>query len=235
MLKQEIATFDNGTVLYLAEDISQGKAYFIKAFKGEQSGDAAKLRDGFYAEAKSLAHLNHRNILQAIDFFEENGVFYLVQEHFDSYRLDEIINHHGGNKELPTLHVIKQVLKALSFAHSRGVLHKGVSAACVLVAKNGLIKVDGFGAASHMPLEAGTSATFFAATAYMSPEQLVNAKAIDHRSDIYSVGMLMYQMLSGAPPGSRLDHHSADAADGRGYPRYPREMPQARSSACGNN
>ena len=200
LLKKEMATFDNGTVLYLAEDIASGVSYFIKAFKGGESSDAAKLRDSFYAEAKSLAHLNHRNILQTIDFFEEEGAFYLVQEHVVSYRLDEIIKHHGGNKELPTLHVIKQVLKALSFAHSRGVIHRGVSASNVYVAKNGLVKLDGFGASSHMPIEAGTGANFFAAAAYMSPEQIVNPREIDHRSDVYSVGMLMYQMLTGAPP-----------------------------------
>ncbi len=200
MLKQEISTFENGTVLYLAEDISKGVSYFIKAFKGGQNGDAAKLRDSFYAEAKKLAHLNHTNILQTIDFFEEEGVFYLVQEHFGAYRLDEIINHHGGSKELPTLHVIKQLLKALSFAHSRGIIHRGVSATNVFVAKNGLVKLDGFGASSHMPTEAGSSANFFAAAGYMSPEQIVNPKAIDNRSDIYSVGMLMYQMLTGEPP-----------------------------------
>ena len=200
LLKKEMATFDNGTVLYLAEDIANGVSYFIKAFKGGESSDAARLRDSFYAEAKNLAHLNHRNILQTIDFFEEDEAFYLVQEHVVSYRLDEIIKHHGGNKELPTLHVIKQVLKALSFAHSRGVIHRGVSAANVFVAKNGLVKLDGFGASSHMPIEAGTGANLFAAAAYMSPEQIVNPKAIDLRSDIYSVGMLMYQMLTGAPP-----------------------------------
>ena len=200
LLTQEVATFDNGTVLYLAEDIANGVSYFIKAFKGGESSDADKLRDYFYAEAKKLAHLNHRNILQTIDFFEEGHTFYLVQEHVVSYRLDEIIKHHSGNKELPTLHVIKQVLKALSFAHSRGVIHRGVSASNVFVAKNGLVKLDGFGASSHMPLEAGTGANFFAAAAYMSPEQIVNPKEIDHRSDVYSVGMLIYQMLTGAPP-----------------------------------
>jgi phosphate transport system substrate-binding protein len=200
MLKKEMATFENGTVLYLAEDVSRKEPCFIKTFKGGQNSDETKLRDFFYAEAKNLAHLNHRNILQAIDFFEENGVFYLVQEYFDSYRLDEIIRHHGGNKEQPTLHVIKQVLKALSFAHSRGVIHRGVSATCVFLSKNGVVKLDGFGASSHMPIEAGTGANFFAAAAHMSPEQIVNPKAIDHRSDIYSAGMLMYQMLTGAPP-----------------------------------
>ena len=200
LLKKEISTFENGTVLYLAEEISRGVSYFIKAFKGGENGDAAKLRDSFYTEAKNLAHLNHKNILQTIDFFEEEGVFYLVQEHFGAHRLDEIISHHGGSKELPTLHVIKQVLKALSFAHSRGVIHRGVSTTNVFVAKNGLVKLDGFGASSHMPTEAGSSANFFAATGYMSPEQIVNPKAIDKRSDIYSVGMLMYQMLTGAPP-----------------------------------
>jgi phosphate transport system substrate-binding protein len=68
------------------------------------------------------------------------------------------------------------------------------------VTKNGLVKLDGFGASSHMPIEAGTGANFFAAAAYMSPEQIVNPREIDHRSDVYSVGMLMYQMLTGAPP-----------------------------------
>ena len=200
LLKEEMTTFENGTVLYLAEDVSRKGSCFVKIFKGGQNSDATKLRDYFYAEAKNLAHLNHRNILQAIDFFEEDGVFCLVQEYFDSYRLDEIIRHHGGNKELPTLHVIKQVLKALSFAHSRGVIHRGVGATSVFLAKNGLVKLDGFGASSHMPMEAGTGANFFAAAVHMSPEQIVNPKAIDHRSDIYSVGLLMYQMLTGVPP-----------------------------------
>jgi phosphate transport system substrate-binding protein len=200
MLKQEIATFDNGTVLYLAEDISKGVSYFIKVFRGTQNSDPTKLRDYFYAEAKSLAHLNHSNILQTIDFFEEDGVFYLVQEHFESYRLDEIIAHHEGSKELPTLHVIKQVLKALSFAHSRGVIHRGVSSTNVYVAKNGHVKLDGFGASSPTPVEAGSGANFFAMAAYMSPEQIMNPKAIDLRTDVYSVGMLMYQMLTGVPP-----------------------------------
>ncbi|MEI6215063.1 MAG: substrate-binding domain-containing protein [Desulfuromonadales bacterium] len=199
-IQKEIATFDNGTVLYHASDIAEGRSYFIKVFKGGHNGDSAKLRDSFYAEAKNLAHLNHRNILQAIDFFEDEGGFYLVQEYFNSYRLDEIINHHGGSKELPTLHVIKQVLKALSFAHGRGVIHREVSSANVLVARNGEVKLDGFGASSHLLLEAGTSANLFAAASYMSPEQIVNPKAIDRRSDIYSVGMLMYKMLTGAPP-----------------------------------
>lgn len=200
MLKQEMATFENGTALYLAEDISKGESFFIKVFKVGQGSEAAKMRDFFYTEAKNLAHLNHRNILQAVDFFEEEGCFYLVQEHFVSYRLDEIINHHGGNKELPTLHVIKQVLKALSYAHGRGVLHRGVSSTSGYVAKNGLVKLDGFGASSTTPIETASGAGFIAAAAYMSPEQIVNPKAIDHRSDIYSVGMLMYQMLTGAPP-----------------------------------
>ena len=200
MLKQEIATFDNGTVLYLAEEISKGGSYFIKVFKGGQRSDAAKLRDYFYTEAKNLAHLNHSNILQTIDFFEEGDVFYLVQEYVDSYRLDEIIKHHEGSKELPTLHVIKQVLKALSFAHSRGVIHRGVNASSIFVARNGLVKLDGFGASSLTAVEAGNGANFFAMAAYMSPEQIVNPKAIDLRSDIFSAGMLMYQMLTGAPP-----------------------------------
>lgn len=200
LLKQEIATFDNGTVLYLAEEISKGGSYFIKVFKSGVNGDAGKMRDFFYTEAKSLAHLNHPNILQTIDFFEDDACFYLVQEHLASYRLDEIISHHKGNKELPTLHVIKQLLKALSFAHSRGVIHRAVSSTNVYVARNGLVKLDGFGASSLSPVEAGTGSNFFAAAAYMSPEQIVNPKAIDLRSDIYSVGMLMYQMLTGAPP-----------------------------------
>jgi phosphate transport system substrate-binding protein len=200
MLKQEIANYENGIVLYLAEDISKGASYFIKAFKVAQSSEAARMRDYFYTEAKNLAHLTHRNILQAVDFFEENEIFYLVQEHFVSYRLDEIIDHHGGNKELPTLHVIKQLLRALSYAHSRGVLHKGVSSTSGFVARNGLVKLDGFGASSTTPIQTSSGAGFIAAAACMSPEQIVNPKEIDHRSDIYSVGMLMYQMLTGAPP-----------------------------------
>lgn len=198
LLKQEITTFDNGSTLYLAEDISRNEPCFIKAFK-EGLNTADKQRDFFYTEAKKLAHLNHDNILQALDFFEEDGTFYLVQEHFVSFRLDEVINHHGASGEMPTLNVIKQVLRALSFAHSRGVIHRGVNAGCVFMAKDGQIKLDGFGASSHMPTEAASGANFFAAAASMSPEQIVNPRAIDHRADIYSAGLLMYQILTGAP------------------------------------
>jgi phosphate transport system substrate-binding protein len=200
LLKNEIASFENGTVLHLAEDISKGTQYFIKAFTSGQDSDAAKMRDHFYVEAKKLAHLNHQNILQTIDFFEENDVFYLVQEHFGSYRLDEIISHHGGCKVLPTLHVIKQVLKALMFAHGRGVIHRGINSENIYVAKDGTVKLDGFGASNTLATDTVTGANFMAAAAYMSPEQIMNPKTIDHRSDIYSVGMLMYQMLTGTPP-----------------------------------
>jgi phosphate transport system substrate-binding protein len=199
LLKKELATFENGTIQYQAEDISSGTPYIIKAFHVSDDG-AAALRDRFYSDAKTLAHLNHTNILQSIDFFEDGGSFYLVQEHFGSFRLDEIINHHGGNKELPTLHVIKQVLRALGFAHSRGVFHRNVTAANVSVAKNGQVKLDGFGVASQLPTESSSSTTFLAAARSMSPEQIVNPKATDSRSDIYSVGMLMYQMLTGKSP-----------------------------------
>jgi phosphate transport system substrate-binding protein len=200
LLKKEITAFENGMVLYLAEEITKGTQYFFKVFKPGLGSDDAKMRDHFYSEAKKLAHLNHQNILQTTDFFEENGSFYLVQEHFDSYRLDEIIQHHGGCKVLPTLHVIKQVLKALTFAHSRGVIHRGINAENIYVARDGKVKLDGFGASNPISIEAVTGTNFMAAAAYMSPEQIMNPKNIDHRSDIYSVGMLMYQMLTGAPP-----------------------------------
>jgi phosphate transport system substrate-binding protein len=196
VLRKELYDYGNGAVLYLAEEISQGVLYFIKKFS--KSGiETAVIRDSFYTEAKNLAHLNHENILQAIDFFEDAGCFYLVQEHFTFFRLDEIIGHHGRSKVLPTLHVIKQVLRALSFAHSRGVQHRGIRATNVYVSRNGKVKLDGFGASNPLLADTGTSANFFAGTTYMSPEQIVNPKSMDQRSDIYSVGMLMYQMLSG--------------------------------------
>ena len=162
-------------------------------------------RERFLVEARMLARLNHPNITQIHDAFfnEEEGNLYLVMEYVDGRDLSEII---GAGTSLPLdiiLEVAVGILRALSYAHQQDVVHRDVKPANVMIADD--VKLTDFGLASlRSILDRGTG--FMAGTpAYMAPEQ-IEGQAIDGRADLYALGVLLYEMLS----GGRLPFEHAD-------------------------
>ncbi|HPX60237.1 MAG TPA: protein kinase [Deltaproteobacteria bacterium] len=186
--------------LLVAEHLQLGKRFFIKSLAPLNDSDG-QFRDRFYDEARLLARLNHPNILQATDFFQLDGRYYLAMEYFDGPTLEKMLNHNKQFPEQHALHYFKQLLRGLSFAHEQGVVHRNMRPAMILMNRQGQLKISDFGVAmilgNGQREELGQA---FGDAGFMSPEQIINPRNIDQRSDIYSAGVILFQMLTGALP-----------------------------------
>jgi len=186
--------------LYIGEHLQLGKRFFLKSMSPANRTDN-HFRDRFYEEAKLLARLNHPNILQATDFFQQDDCFYLAMEYFAGPTLEKMIHFNKLFPEKHALKYFKQLLRGLAFAHDHGVVHRNMRPSMVLLNRQGDLKISDFGVA--MILGKGKLEELGQVdgdAGYMSPEQIVNPKNVDQRSDIYSAGIILFQMLSGKLP-----------------------------------
>jgi predicted ATPase/DNA-binding SARP family transcriptional activator len=179
--------------LWLATDTLLDRPVAIKCPK---AADDPIRRERFLVEARMLARLNHPNITQIYDaFFDEGeGNLYLVMEYVDGRDLSDIIK---AGTSLPLdiiLEVTVGILRALSYAHQQGVVHRDVKPANVMIAED--VKLMDFGLANLRSI-LGRGAGFMAGTpAYMAPEQ-IEGRAVDGRADLYALGVILFEMLSG--------------------------------------
>ena len=156
----------------------------------------------FRREAKLLASLDHNNIVRLNEYFENKGEFYLIMEYVDGIELDQYINTISGPiVESELIPLFKQMLDAIGYAHKKGLVHRDIKPANILISKDGKLKVLDFGIAKLKTDDQGlTNAGVQVGTiAYMSPEQ-VRAEEVDFQSDIYSLGVTLYQMAVGKAP-----------------------------------
>jgi ribosomal protein L37E len=187
-------------VVFLAEHVTLGKPFAVKCLGPELTGNP-QFRDRFYREAQAQARLEHPNIVRVTDFFEEGSKFYLVMEYVDGQDLDEMIKRKGRIPEKLALSIFKGILEGLNFAHGKGVIHRDLKPSNIIVDENGTAKIMDFGIAilSEELRLTGLAATMGTAW-YMSPEQINRPEAIDHRTDVYSLGIILYEMLTGMVP-----------------------------------
>ncbi|OQB89390.1 MAG: Serine/threonine-protein kinase PrkC [Candidatus Cloacimonetes bacterium ADurb.Bin117] len=188
--------------VWLARDIYLDREVAIKVLDSALTGDP-RFSERFKNEAQIQNLLTHTNIVAFKDFFQEDGNWFLVQEYAQGITLRELINNTGPIREERTLNIFRQLTDALSYAHTKGIIHRDVKPSNIMVDhKNGdAVKVMDFGIARlindiHLTQTGDTIGTVY----YMSPEQVVAAKDIDQRSDIYSAGIVLYEMLSGRLP-----------------------------------
>jgi len=164
-----------------------------------------EVRQRFRREAQVMAILNHPHIVRLIRYEEVGNNLYLVQEYVDGMNLARYVGEHrGALPEADAIRLFRQILEALSYAHEAGVVHRDIKPSNILLTPTGDVKILDFGIARIVGDESGgfrtKTGTRIGTVAYMSPEQ-VNAKAdIDHRSDIYSAGVLLHHMLTGRAP-----------------------------------
>lgn len=185
-------------VVYLAKNKSIHQLVAIKALRKRYSSNP-ELRNRFRQEAIMLSNLNHPNIVRFLNYVEnENGVF-LIMDYVEGMTLEDYLGKKTGllveDKAIP---LMDQILDAFAYAHEHKMVHRDIKPSNIIVTKDGHIKILDFGIAQIIS-ESAEHSNSDGTPAYMSPEQVHN-RPVDIRSDIYSLGVVFYQMLTGTQP-----------------------------------
>ncbi len=171
----------------------------VKILKDEFMSDA-QFRRRFTNESKAITMLSHNNIVDVYDVSLEGDALYIVMEYIDGITLKEYMEKKGVLADVEALHFIKQILKGLAHAHERGIVHRDVKPHNIILLKDGTIKITDFGIARLTKFDTQTiSDMTIGSVHYISPEQ-ASGDRTDERSDIYSVGIILYEMLTGKLP-----------------------------------
>ena len=170
----------------------------IKILKDELAQDV-EFRKRFYAESQAVAMLSHPNIVAVYDVSHSNNTDYIVMELIEGITLKQYITRKGSLGWKEALHFSTQIIKALQHAHSRGIIHRDIKPQNIMILKDGSVKVADFGIARLLTTPNTLTQEALGSVHYMSPEQ-AKGSAVDARSDIYSVGVVMYEMITGRLP-----------------------------------
>jgi serine/threonine-protein kinase len=204
----EIGSGGMATV-YKAVQKSLGRPVAVKEMKKSFHRDAGLVRR-FEREARIAASLQHENIVHIYDYWRK-PTFCIVMEYVDGTNLAEVIEKTGPLPVDVGVMIAAQVSSALDYAHMRGLVHRDIKPSNIMIKRNGEVKLMDFGIAHARGLESLTQpGTLLGTPAYMSPEQIMG-QALDGRSDIFSFGIVLYEMLTGVKPFSDEDTQSASA------------------------
>ncbi|MEG1560681.1 MAG: protein kinase [Clostridia bacterium] len=186
--------------VYKAHEKVGGRLVAIKILRDEYQDDAEFMRR-FEREAKSALSLSHDNIVKSYDVGMDGGMHYIVLEYIDGLTLKEYITKNGALSQRRAVHIASQVLDALSAAHESGLIHRDVKPQNVLITKNGTAKLTDFGIArdTTASTKTFTGNKIMGSVHYISPEQ-AKGDEVTERSDIYSAGIMFYEMLTGEVP-----------------------------------
>ncbi|MDB6019861.1 MAG: Serine/threonine protein kinase [Pedosphaera sp.] len=204
-------------VVYKARQPQLDRLVALKILAPERVKDA-RFAERFLREAQALAKLNHPNIVTIHDFGQSGGYFYLLMEFVDGVNLRELLRA-GRMSSKEALAIVPAICEALQFAHDRGIVHRDIKPENILLDKEGKVKIADFGIARIMgstvagetsakaaaaPVAGLTAESVLGTPKYMSPEQAEKPGEVDHRADIYSLGVVFYEMLTGELPGQQL-------------------------------
>lgn len=201
-------------VVYKARQRTLNRVVALKLLAPERVGDA-KFAERFAREARALAALNHPNIVTIHDFGRAGGFYYLLMEFVDGLNLRQLFRTRKLTPE-EALAIVPPLCDALQFAHDRGVVHRDIKPENLLLDKDGRVKVADFGIAKMMDVVDGEEATRESAPpedatrstvgtpGYSAPEQKTDPGSVDSRADVYSLGVVFYEMLTGELPGEHI-------------------------------
>ncbi len=197
-IKELIAT-GGMAAIYRAIDMRTGSTIAIKILHGHLAQDKDFITR-FEREAQAAANLKHQNIIDILGYGEAAGVYYIAMEYVEGKSLKDLIN---SVKFIPhdiALAIVYDICQGIEHAHQKGVVHRDLKPANILVNKEGRVKITDFGLAQAQDLTSITVTGAIVGTpAYMSPEQAAGKK-IDTRSDIFSLGVVIYEMATGTKP-----------------------------------
>lgn len=185
--------------VYKAVDVMEDREVAVKILKPEFAENEEFLRR-FRNESKAIAVLSHPNIVKIYDVGFSDEIQYIVMEYIDGITLKEFIEQQGVLKWKDALHFVTQILRALQHAHDKGIVHRDIKPQNIMLFTDGTIKVMDFGIARFSRIDGKTlSDKTIGSVHYISPEQ-ARGDITDERSDIYSVGAMLYEMLTGHKP-----------------------------------
>jgi serine/threonine protein kinase len=172
------------------------------------AGQDPAFAERFAREARAMARLSHPHITNVYDFGQSDGLFYLVMEYVDGVNVRQAIRA-GTVTPKVALEIVTQVCEALQYAHDEGVVHRDIKPENILLDRRGRVKIADFGLAKLLGGDAavpGLTGTHqvMGTLRYMAPEQMEGSRAVDHRADIYSLGVVFYELLTGEVPMGRF-------------------------------
>jgi serine/threonine-protein kinase len=186
-------------IVYQGRHTTIGQIVAIKALTPEWWSQP-DMRNRFINEAKSQALLNHPNVVNLYNFFEEDGKSYLVMEYVDGENIERIIKKVGLIPADRCIRIFKQALSGIGAAHEKGIIHRDIKPSNIMVSKDGLVKITDFGIAKIATDFQKTQTGIKVGTlSYMSPEY-IKGNALTHLTDIYALGITLYQMVTGTLP-----------------------------------
>lgn len=184
--------------VYLATDLRLERRVAVKVMHGHLADDS-QFKQRFIQEARSAARLAHPNVVNVFDQGQDSESAYLVMEYLPGITLRDLLEEYGSLTPQQMIDITEAVLAGLGAAHKAGILHRDLKPENVLLADDGRIKIGDFGLARATSANTATGAALLGTIAYLSPE-LVTRGLADTRSDIYAVGIMMYEMLTGEQP-----------------------------------
>jgi predicted Ser/Thr protein kinase len=192
--------------VYKARQRGLDRLVALKILPPDVSADAA-FSERFTREAKALARLSHPNIVGVFDSGQVNGLYFFLMEYVDGVNLRQALRA-GNLKPAEALKIVPQICDALQFAHDEGVVHRDIKPENILLDRRGRVKIADFGLAKLFKDKADEGLTgthqIMGTPHYMAPEQVRGTRDVDHRADIYSLGVTFYEMLTGELPLGRF-------------------------------
>ncbi|HPT71807.1 MAG TPA: protein kinase [Candidatus Cloacimonadota bacterium] len=190
---------DSWGELYVAEDSVLQRKIYIRKLSAKLNSDDEFINH-LFEEVNRQAEIQNPNIMSLQSFFSEQNQYYLVTDYFESTTLRQLLDSELKIKEQKALLIISQILNALVEAHKYGLYHFALNPRCIFISKTDMVKVSQFGYGALLEKRLSLLDHQNDALYYQSPEQVLSLENIDGRSDLYSLGVIMYEMLTGQKP-----------------------------------
>ena len=221
-------------VVYLAEQLRMKRPVALKLLIRRDMSQ--RFIDRFKREGRATAQIRHQNLVAAFDVGQADGWHYFAMEYVDGPTVSRMVKENGPFSEPEGIRLVHQVAEALDCAHSNGIIHRDIKPGNIMISKRGQAKLCDLGLARIRNVdeselyEAGTT---LGSRRYMSPEQAQNLDSVDARSDIYSLGLTFFLMLTGIPPFADVAKEDVMIEHIRGLLEWPSDVnPNISESVC---